>query len=66
MGKTLLSVGFFRNSGMTSFDLKYDEIENVFEEKRTIIIHTRYTSLKVLAADNCSAAVREIRDRIKR
>ncbi len=64
-GKTLLSVGFWRNSGLASFDLKYDEIENVFEENRTIIIHTRYTSLKVLAVDNRAAALREIRARIE-
>lgn len=51
-------------TGMKKFDISYDEILNVTEMGKILLIHTSYTTYEILAQKHRTEAVREIRARI--
>lgn len=48
-----------------NFEIRYDEIMNVTESGKSIQIYTQYTTYKTIALANATAAVSEIRARMK-
>lgn len=63
LGRTCLSYSS-PNTPVQNFTLSYDEIANVTESGKNIIIYTKYTQLEVVALKNRAEAVRAIRARI--
>lgn len=63
VGMTALSMNK-PSASMQKFDISYAEINNVTETGKTIIIYTPYASYEVMAANNRSEALKEIRKRM--
>lgn len=63
VGKTALSRNQ-PNTPMQAFDLSYEEIKNVSEAGKSLIIYTNYMKYEVLALNNRVEAMQEIRKRI--
>lgn len=64
VGKTALSRNQ-PNTPMQSFELNYNEITNVTEAGKSLIIYTNYMKYEVLALKNRTEALREIRKRMQ-
>ena len=54
----------YAKGGMQKFELNNNEIVNVTESGRTIIVYTSYEKYQVLANKNRAEAIRAIRERI--
>lgn len=52
------------NAPMQNFELRYDEIMNVTNTGKNILIYTQYATYDVLALKNCAEATQEIRTRM--
>lgn len=63
VGKTALSRNQ-PNTPMQAFDLSYEEIKNVSEAGKSLIIYTDYMKYEVLALNNRTEALTEIRKRL--
>lgn len=64
-GRTALSINNPK-APMQDFEVTYDDIQNITETHKRLIIYTQYASYEVLAMRNCSQAVQEIRQKISK
>lgn len=54
------------NAPMQKFSVTYDEIINITESSRALLIYTQYTTYEVLARENRKEALEEIKHRMLR